>query len=103
MQRRRFPTAGRRSDSCRGRQETGLDHATGRPAYVTRTVRGDGDAAERGLVVLVAQISDSPTSRAFGAVGHARASTTLDIYAHYTQPADQRASTTLADSLDVHR
>jgi len=38
---------------------------------------------------------------AAGRLGHARASTTLDIYAHYTQPADQRASTTLADSLDV--
>lgn len=40
---------------------------------------------------------------AAGRLGHARASTTLDIYAHYTQPADQRASTTLANSLDVHR
>lgn len=39
---------------------------------------------------------------AAGRLGHARASTTLDIYAHYTQPADQRASTTLANSLDLH-
>lgn len=38
---------------------------------------------------------------AAGRLGHARASTTLDIYAHYTQPADQRASTTLANSLDI--
>ena len=37
---------------------------------------------------------------AAGRLGHARASTTLDIYAHYTQPADQRASDTLASSLD---
>ena len=37
---------------------------------------------------------------AAGRLGHARASTTLDIYAHYTQPADQRASATLANSLD---
>lgn len=36
-----------------------------------------------------------------GRLGHARASTTLDIYAHYTQPADLRASDTLANSLDV--
>jgi integrase len=36
---------------------------------------------------------------AAGRLGHARASTTLDIYAHYTQPADQRASDTLANSL----
>ena len=40
---------------------------------------------------------------AAGRLGHARASTTLDIYAHYTQPADERASTTLANSLDAHR
>lgn len=40
---------------------------------------------------------------AAGRLGHARASTTLDIYAYYTQPADQRASTTLVNSLDVHR
>lgn len=38
---------------------------------------------------------------AAGRLGHARASTTLDIYAHFTQPADQRASDTLADSLNV--
>lgn len=38
---------------------------------------------------------------AAGRLGHARASTTLDIYAHYTQPADQRTSTTLANSLDI--
>lgn len=31
-----------------------------------------------------------------GRLGHARASTTLDIYAHYTLPADQKASATLA-------
>jgi len=37
------------------------------------------------------------------ATQHARASTTLDIYAHYTQPADQRASDTLANILFVHR
>jgi integrase len=37
---------------------------------------------------------------AAGRLGHARASTTLDIYAHYTHPADQRASNTLANSLD---
>lgn len=37
---------------------------------------------------------------AAGRLGHARASTTPDIYAHYTQPADQRASATLANSLD---
>lgn len=40
---------------------------------------------------------------AAGRPGHARASTTLDIYAHYTQPADQRASSTLAGSLDIRR
>jgi len=40
---------------------------------------------------------------ASGRFGHARASATLDIYAHYTQPADQRASATLANSLDVCR
>jgi integrase len=38
---------------------------------------------------------------AAGRLGHARASTTLDIYAHFTQPADQHASATLADSLDA--
>lgn len=38
---------------------------------------------------------------AAGRLGHARASTTLDIYAHYTLPADQRASDTLASSLDT--
>jgi integrase len=36
---------------------------------------------------------------AAGRLGHARASTTLDIYAHYTEPADQRAAATLAKSL----
>ena len=40
---------------------------------------------------------------AAGRLGHARASTTLDIYAHYTQPADERASATLANSLDTRR
>lgn len=38
---------------------------------------------------------------AAGRLGHARASTTLDIYAHFTQPADQRASSMLAGSLDI--
>lgn len=38
-----------------------------------------------------------------GRLGHAPASTMLDIDAHYTQPADQRASATLADSLDLRR
>lgn len=38
-----------------------------------------------------------------GRLGHARASTTLDIYAHYTEPADQRASDTLANRLDTRR
>ena len=28
---------------------------------------------------------------------------TLDIYAHYTEPADQRASDTLANCLDTRR
>lgn len=37
---------------------------------------------------------------AAGRLGHARASTTLDIYAHYTQPADRHAATTLANALD---
>jgi integrase len=36
---------------------------------------------------------------AAGRLGHARASTTLDIYAHYTEPADRRAAATLAKSL----
>lgn len=40
---------------------------------------------------------------AAGRLGHARASTTLDIYAHYTRPADQRASETLAGSLHRRR
>ena len=35
-----------------------------------------------------------------GRLGHARASTTVDIYAHYTLPADQRAATILADVLN---
>ena len=34
-----------------------------------------------------------------GRLGHARASTTLDVYAHYTALADQTASTTLAGLL----
>lgn len=37
---------------------------------------------------------------ASGRLGHARASTTLDVYAHYTQPADRHAAATLADALD---
>lgn len=37
---------------------------------------------------------------AAGRLGHARASTTLDVYGHYTQPADQRAAHTLATILD---
>jgi integrase len=40
---------------------------------------------------------------AAGRLGHARASTTLDIYTHYTEPADQRASDTLANCLDTRR
>ena len=51
------------------RVHAGRDSATGRSAYVSRTVRGDRDAAERGLVALVAQVSDSPTSPTFGTVG----------------------------------
>ena len=47
----------------------GRDTTTGRPAYVTRTVRGDRDVAERGLAALVAQVTDSPTSPTFGTVG----------------------------------
>jgi integrase len=37
---------------------------------------------------------------ASGRLGHARASTTLDVYAHYTQPVDRHAAATLADALD---
>ena len=40
----------------------GRDAATGRHAYVTRTVRGDRDAAERALAGLVAQITDSASA-----------------------------------------
>ena len=40
---------------------------------------------------------------AAGRLGHASASTTLDVYAHSSQPADLRAAGTLADSLDGHR
>ena len=47
----------------------GRDSVTGKPAYVTRTVRGDRDVAERGLAALVAQITDSATSPTFGTVG----------------------------------
>ena len=36
---------------------------------------------------------------AAGRLGHARASTTLDVYAHYPALADQTASTTLAGLL----
>lgn len=35
-----------------------------------------------------------------GRLGHAQASTTLDVYAHFVQPADERASAALADALD---
>ena len=59
----------RRPGSWELRVHAGRDSATGKPAYVTRTVRGDRDAAERGLVALVAQIADSPTSPTFGTVG----------------------------------
>ena len=38
---------------------------------------------------------------AAGRLGHARASTTLDIYAHFTPVADQRAAVALADALDA--
>jgi integrase len=38
-----------------------------------------------------------------GRLGHARASTTVDIYAHYTLPADQHAAATLADVLNRTR
>jgi hypothetical protein len=34
-----------------------------------------------------------------GRLGHARASTTLDIYAHFTQPADQHAAAIMATAL----
>jgi hypothetical protein len=37
---------------------------------------------------------------AAGRLGHARASRTLDIYAHFTPVADQRAAITMADALD---
>ena len=59
----------RRPGSWELRVHAGRNAATGRPAYVTRTVRGDRDSAERGLVALVAQITDSPTSPTFGTVG----------------------------------
>ena len=59
----------RRPGSWELRVHAGRDNVTGRPAYVTRTLRGDRDAAERGLVALVAQITDSPTSPTFGTVG----------------------------------
>lgn len=59
----------RRPGSWELRVHAGRDAATGRPAYVTRTVRGDREVAERALVGLVAQITDSPTSPTFGTVG----------------------------------
>ena len=40
---------------------------------------------------------------AAGRLGHARASTTLDIYAHFTPVADQHAAAALAVALDVRR
>ncbi len=59
----------RRPGSWELRVHAGRDAATGKPAYVTRTVRGDREVAERALVGLVAQIMDSPTSPTFGTVG----------------------------------
>ena len=40
-------------------------------------------------------------STACAGMREARPSTTLDIYAHYTQPADQHAAATLAHTLDT--
>lgn len=51
------------------RVHAGRDDATGKPMYVSRTVHGDRDAAERALTALVAQVTDSPTSPTFGTVG----------------------------------
>ena len=57
----------RRPGSWELRVHAGRDSATGRPAYVTRTVRGDR-AAERARCA-VAQVTDSPTSPTFGTLG----------------------------------
>jgi integrase len=59
----------RRPGSWELRVHAGRDAATGKPAYVARTVRGDREVTERALAGLVAQITDSPTSPTFGTVG----------------------------------
>lgn len=61
----------------------GRDNVSGQPTYVTRAVRGDRDAVERGLVALVVQITDSPTSPTFGTVGEL-----CDKWWKYSSPWD---------------
>jgi integrase len=58
----------RRPGSWELRVHAGRDETTGRPRYVSRTVRGDRDDAERELALLVTQVKDSPTSPTFGTV-----------------------------------
>jgi integrase len=59
----------RRPGSWELRVHAGRDNTTGRPRYVSRTVHGNRDDAERELGFLVAQVKDSPTSSTFGTVG----------------------------------
>lgn len=80
-----------------------------RPDYVTRAfARLTEELDLRGLrlhdlrhfaatTMLLAGID---VRTAAGRLGHARPSTTLDVYAHYTQPADRHAAAALADALD---
>ena len=37
---------------------------------------------------------------ASGRLGHANASTTLDVYSHFVKVADERAAAAVADALD---
>jgi hypothetical protein len=63
------------------RVHAGRDETTGKPRYISRTVAGDRDEAERELAFLVTQVKDSPTSPTLGTVGEL-----CDKWWTYTSP-----------------
>jgi hypothetical protein len=59
----------RRPGSWELRVHAGRNQATGKAQYVSRTVRGTRQDAERELELFATQVKDSPTSPTFGTVG----------------------------------
>ncbi len=86
----------RGSGSWEFRVYMGTDPESGKRRYATRTVRGTKRAAQRALVELADDVGNAIVA---ARLSHARASTTLNVYAHAVAGGDRAAAETPADPL----